>query len=97
MKKQINPNVLVEKDGATIYKSPDENGGKRTMFLTMHCGNAKGKNGVTFDLSTGLGSGAPIVTNTKTGRILTLSWQGILDIGEKLGLMDKVAKKRSKK
>jgi hypothetical protein len=92
--KEKDPEVIIEMDGFKLYKGINEGG--RALFLRTHYGTAKSGD-LVFDLDTNWGNGGMIVTNKKTGRMLTFSWQGMLNMGEKLGLMAEVKKPKKKR
>ena len=62
----------------------------RTMFLRQDVGSAEDPNtGIEYQLTTGMGSGCPIVQSGKTGKWFTISWTDIIGMAVVAGINDK--------
>jgi len=80
--------VADRKSGAADRSSDDLCGGQihppRTMFLRVHCGEAKaGK--LKYEMAAAI-AGMPIVESKQTGKWFTLSWQVIIEMAVKAGI-----------
>lgn len=86
--------ILASKDGVTLYESVENHG---PMFFRSSIGEAKEKDtGVVYQLDTNVGSGSPIVTNSKTGRRVIFDWAGLIKRAKALGI-DETTPKNNKK
>jgi hypothetical protein len=56
------------------------------MLLRNHVGEAKEDGGDTFILSTSATSCAPIVTNARTGRTFTFTWEALIKLPREAGI-----------
>lgn len=60
---------------------------KDTMFMRETVGEAVDETlGITYEMTTNIGNGAPIVASSKTGKKFTLSWEDIIDLAIKAGV-----------
>lgn len=84
-KKKISEDIIAEKNGVQLYKGSVEGG--NTMFFKIALGEAKDpETGTIYELTTNVGSGAPMITNNKTGRIVLFSWHGLIKQAIALGI-----------
>jgi hypothetical protein len=60
--------------------------GPMTMFMQMHAGEASDTNGTKYLLGTCVGTGAMIVSNTKTNKKFSVSWEGLIALAKKEGI-----------
>lgn len=82
-KPEVEKDVIAESNGMKLYKSIKEGG--RTLFLRTHVGTAtEGKN--VYEMDVNMGSMTPIITSKQTGRMVSIGWQGLLQLAVQLGI-----------
>lgn len=59
---------------------------KGTLILREQVGEAEAENGNSYELTTSVSSGQPIVRSQKTGKWFLLSWQEIIDLAVEAGV-----------
>ena len=68
-----------------------------TLFFRISAGEAgPTEDGTTYELSTNVGGGHPIIGNNKTGRYWSITWQQLLQLARENGLDEPVKKPREK-
>ena len=60
--------------------------GKKAMFLRIHVGKTKSKNGTEYEMSIHAKDSSPIIFCEKTKRWFTLSWADILNLARESGI-----------
>lgn len=66
------------------------------MFLRASVGDANDNEGNNYEMSTGVATGSPIVTNKTTGLTFTLSWEDIITLAKQAGIDKKESTNESK-
>lgn len=57
------------------------------MFLRIHCGEAKAGTR-TYEMSTSIATGEPIVQSKTTGRHFLVPWRDLIDMAVEAGIDD---------